>query len=202
MSYGWLTESALLPKQSKTINIESRTFVDLKVNLLKEKEKLKSDSLNHLKTNFKRSKLKFEEVYTFQEKPRQIIPTEDDPLEDYDSFKEKLKNKEMLYEKLQKVKDLNEEENRIKSNSSVNFEIMRTRKNKREDRPDTMEIEHRDVPKITPHKKVLSENEKIALEEVIEEELNYKDKLQLLKRKKTRERKDRLERIKKMKIEN
>ena len=62
MSYGWLTESAILPKRKKEIHVESRTvisqfiyqFIDLKVNLVKEKEKLlynfnnKSKEVQHI----------------------------------------------------------------------------------------------------------------------------------------------------------
>ena len=34
MSYGWLTESALLPKESKKIAIDNSSLLDLKVQLL------------------------------------------------------------------------------------------------------------------------------------------------------------------------
>jgi len=39
MSYGWLTESALLPKPSKKINVDNSSLVDLSVMLEKEKKK-------------------------------------------------------------------------------------------------------------------------------------------------------------------
>ncbi len=72
MSYGWLTESSILPNKSKKIDVQSKTvinpnnrlssfllflfteikqilhikFIDLKVNLLKDKEKLKLNTNN------------------------------------------------------------------------------------------------------------------------------------------------------------
>lgn len=39
MSYGWLTESALIPKPSKPINVDNTSLIDLKVMLEKEKGK-------------------------------------------------------------------------------------------------------------------------------------------------------------------
>ena len=50
--------------------------------------------------------------------------------------------------------------------------------------------------------KLLTESEKAALESIIEEETDYKMKIELLKKKKNLVREERLERIKKMKIEN
>jgi hypothetical protein len=49
---------------------------------------------------------------------------------------------------------------------------------------------------------VLSHSEKVALEVVKDEEKGYKDKIEFLRRKKEREREERLERIKKMKLDN
>jgi hypothetical protein len=56
MSYGWLTQSSLLPGKKKQIDVESKTvtilnnqFIDLKVNLLKEKEKLMTTSESSIK---------------------------------------------------------------------------------------------------------------------------------------------------------
>ena len=40
MSLGWLTESAIIPKKSKDIKVESNTLVDLKAKILEEKTKL------------------------------------------------------------------------------------------------------------------------------------------------------------------
>ncbi len=39
MSYGWLTESALLPKPSKTIRVDNSSLVDLKVVLMNREKK-------------------------------------------------------------------------------------------------------------------------------------------------------------------
>jgi hypothetical protein len=50
--------------------------------------------------------------------------------------------------------------------------------------------------------KVLTSSEKVALTQVVDEEKEYKDKIEFLKRKKERDREDRLERIKKMKLNN
>ena len=40
MSMGWLTESALIPKESKKIKVDSSSFVDLKAKILEESAKL------------------------------------------------------------------------------------------------------------------------------------------------------------------
>jgi len=42
MSYGWLTESAIIPNKSKKINVSSASLVDLQVILDKEKKKKES----------------------------------------------------------------------------------------------------------------------------------------------------------------
>lgn len=40
MSLGWLTESAFLPKDSKKINVESNSLVNLNAKILEEKSKI------------------------------------------------------------------------------------------------------------------------------------------------------------------
>lgn len=40
MSLGWITESALLPKQSKKITVEGNSLVDLNAKILEEKSKI------------------------------------------------------------------------------------------------------------------------------------------------------------------
>ena len=62
-----------------------------------------------------------------------------------------------------------------------------------------------EIKKITvkqSYDKILSFNEKEAMIEILDEEKEYKDKLNFLKNKKEREREERIDRIKKLRLNN
>lgn len=218
MSYGWLTESSLLPQKKKQMDVESKTFIDLKVNMLKEKEKLIDSKKNFTKDEHSLVKTKFQ-FKNNNEKERNMIVKNIQVKEieeeiDYERIQQNLSKKQNIYEKLAKngVKDLNEHnESDIKLNSLVDFDMKKIQKEKitqleytnpNDQNVFDFESGHISIKKSVKqsYDKILSGSEKKALETTIQEENEYKRNLLMLKRKKDQEREDRIERIKKMKI--
>jgi hypothetical protein len=110
---------------------------------------------------------------------------------DYKRIEEKIKNKTNMIQ-FKQEKSINT----FDKDSSVNNEL--TNQNNlfdfNQSRPKVLVKQSYD--------KLLTESEKAALESIVEEETDYKMKIELLKKKKNLVREERLERIKKMKIEN
>ncbi len=147
----------------------------------------------------------------------------------YDNLTEKLKKKQVLYDKLKSrgkdanLLNLSDEENvalsgnKIKKQFLVDFDFELNNNNQKfqnnklwdfnnfeltdnEINFDTEEVCKNVLVKQSYDKK-LSCEEKIALEEIKVEEKDYKKNIEFLKKKKNQEREERLERIKKMKID-
>jgi hypothetical protein len=178
------------------------------------------NNIKKSKINFKSNKEDKEEMVNFSNSIN--LQLKEDGVHntvDYEKIKEQLGKKELIYEKLKssKNKDLSEEYTLLKESILVDFDFKKIEekqkggnkskfKVKEENQNiDDVNLEHLDnIQRVTvkqSYDKVLTEKEKEALETIIEEEKDYKKKLELLKRKKNIDREERLERIKKMKLE-
>ena len=211
-------------KNSKYIYLIIK-FIDLRVNLVKEKEKLLFNSNKSREIQFNnptKSKIKFknqkEEINTDNnKKPKyEEIIIENSNIS-YEKIKEQLEKKQVLYDKLKsKTKFEDKEMVLIKESSLVDFDAKRKEEkektlNKNKLFDTNSELTYDETELYIPEEnikervivkqsydKILSFDEKKALSEIKEEEADYKNKIELLRRKKNIEREERLERIKKM----
>ena len=219
----------------------------MKLNLLKEKEKLLYNPnstgkfskeiiyKNPLKSkiNFKNKNDNFSADHT---EDKNLMPSSSNNFNqasqdnDYLKSREQLERKTHLYEKLRSTKIVDDKDLIIlKESSSIDFDLKRIedkekmKKNIKEksgeekfydsgrELSNTINAENDYImnqfsqSSASSHvkqsyDKVLTFEEKMALSQVKEEEEDYKNKLELLKRKKNIEREERIERIKKMKL--
>ena len=218
----------------------------MKINLLKEKEKLKRNEENKHKLHFTnrdtiKSKLNFKnqrEIRDYEERHLHNPPKLEEKVEecsDYEKIKDNLEKKEKIYHKLKNSnpKELENDEtlSSIKESSLIDFDYKRieekrkTKTNMTESKQEKsintfdkdslvkneLDIQNnlfefnqnrQKVLVKQSYDKLLTETEKAALESIREEETDYKMKIEFLRKKKNLEREERLERIKKMKIEN
>jgi len=182
------------------------------VNLVKEKEKLGNSKTNKCfvaSSDQQKSKIRFKNKSDKEIEKTQYI--DDVNVNNEININDNLIKKQKIYDKFNSnyVIHHNEEDKVFKDNSLVDFDTKKI-KNK----VDTRFVSNSSISLNVSlglnintsnvkqsYDKKLSEIEKQALESTIIEEKDYKCKLELLKRKKNLEREERLERIKKMRIE-
>lgn len=178
MSYGWLTQSAFLPTKKKQIDVDNdKSLIDMKINLIKEKEKIykkiKPDQVYTSKSILKFKNPNNSKIEINKEKSNVVV--EEELNCNYEEIKQNLIKKEKIYDKLMCNSKFEDEELIfIKENSSINFS-----KNKRKD-------------EISADKEIVNtSNNNLS---------KIDDQFEFLKKKKMLERVEKLEKIKKLNI--